>query len=153
MAWFKKTEETTPVTKDRLEQWFSSRGYSMSWEDDTAYAIFDGFYTRFDVGHDALTTVGVHYPELPIPPERIDELTSFVETRNREGSLGICYLKENEGHVDFVSDHSFITVKGASDEQIDEWIDAGISAQLGHAMALCEQFGIQPPVEPPSDDA
>ena len=155
MAWFKKNDGQSsadipmPVTINRVGALFDRKEWTYELKDERILTGFDGFFTGLRIVDDTFLSISVAASHSSLTADRGEELQQWAESRNRDGSIGTVQVMWDSDDDSFMvlSDHSLLINKGATDNQIEVWVEACIDAQLTHMMSLRETFDLPSPSE------
>lgn len=144
MAWFKKADWPQPVTIDRVEQVFKHNNLSYTRREDGITAMIDGFFLWVTIPDGKALDFGFRFFEVPLTEEALPKAQRWAKERNLDGTIGTFGIGvHDDGEVYVSSQHAFLVTQGATDEQLAEFFQVGIQAQLDNLEDFVEEFGIE----------
>lgn len=157
MPWYKDAETqddnsnlVNPVSFQRLQALVARNGWNVGTPehlDDPqfVYAYFDGIYTVFSTEHDnclMVSSFGIN--GLALPLDRFEDAVMWAADHNLGTNFGTSFIKsdEDEGTSMLRVDSAILCPAGASDDQLVEWVNVALSANLAAMKRFAEAFGL-----------
>ena len=136
-----------PVSFARVVSVFQANNWAYQVQEETILAASGGFCVDIDFPNEHFLGIRVSHPEVELEPDIYPLLVQWANQRNIDGTLGTCSTSLNDDGTFYVaSDFVSVIDAGATDEQLAEWILAGISLQVGNLQDFAKQFSVAPPV-------
>ncbi len=145
--WRPKEFSAAPVSFARVLSVFQANNWAYQLQEETILASSGGFCVDIDFPNEHFLGVRVSHPEVELEPEKYHLLVQWANQRNINSTLGTCSTSLNDDGTFYVaSDFVSVIDAGATDEQLAEWILAGITMQVGNLEDFARQFAVAPPV-------
>ena len=157
MAGFNNTESqgeenvVQPVSFQRLQSLVARNGWNVGTPEQVEnpqflYAYFDGVYTVFSTEHDnclMVSAFGIN--NLTLSLDRFEDAVMWAADHNLGTNFGTSFITsdEDEGTVMLRVDSAILCPAGATDEQLVEWVNVALSANLAAMKRFAEHFDVQ----------
>ncbi|MDO5677675.1 MAG: YbjN domain-containing protein [Propionibacteriaceae bacterium] len=143
--WFKKAQQgPAEVTIDRIADHFDEVEYNYDRQESGALsAIFDDVLLFVGIEDNWFRVTGVRW-DIPLPVERGEEMIGWLNSYMAETRFGTgtIELDENNGRYDLSFAVVFTVAEGLYDDQLRDFLAAGMGCVIDGVKQFCERFEI-----------